>query len=146
MADAEAEPEPEPEPAGEMTAEGVVALVTAMGADQWKNATDHCTDDGVFSPPGSPPMPMGALSGMMEPMRGAFPDWTSAVHGATKNEDGTWEVLTQQLMGAMKADLAAMGPFPPVALADAPSLQGPECCWPARGRAASSQQPASTAA
>ena len=81
--------------------EDVVALVTSVGADQWKNIGQEA------------PMPMGALSGMMEPFHGAFPNWTSAVHGATKNEDGSWEVLTQQLMGAMKADLAAMGPFPP---------------------------------
>ena len=35
---------------------------------------------------------------------GAFPDWESRCLGITKNEDGTYTTLEQQVVKAMKAD------------------------------------------
>ena len=50
------------------------------------------------------------------------PDWKSLCLGIEKNEDGTYTVLTQQVLGAMKADLPAVEgfPFPAVAVAEIP--------------------------
>ena len=52
----------------------------------------------------------------------ACPDWKSLCLGIEKNEDGTYTVLTQQVLGAMKADLPAVEgfPFPAVAVAEIP--------------------------
>ena len=52
----------------------------------------------------------------------ACPDWKSLCLGIEKNEDGTYTVLTQQVIGAMKADLPAIEgfPFPAVAVAEIP--------------------------
>ena len=52
----------------------------------------------------------------------ACPDWKSLCLGIEKNEDGTYTVLTQQVLGAMKADLPAIEgfPFPAVAVAEIP--------------------------
>lgn len=61
------------------------------------------------------------LAGMMGAVKVAFPDWESKVHSVTMITDGTATVITQQCCGKMKADMVAMGPFPAVALADAPA-------------------------
>ena len=61
-------------------------------------------------------MPMTVMNDMMNSMRTTFPNWVSKFHGATKNADGTYAVLTQQCLGPMKADFPAMGPFPEVKL------------------------------
>jgi len=82
----------------------------------------YCTEGAMFNPPGAPPMPIEAMLGMIKPMQSAFPNWTSKCFGVEKNADGTYTVLTQQCIGAMQGDLAAMGPFPPVALAQVPEL------------------------
>ena len=79
------------------------------------DAASYATEDAVLNPPGAPPMPIGVMMGMMDAMKGStFPGWQSKFHGATKNADGTYAVLTQQLPGPMKADFPAMGPFPEV--------------------------------
>jgi hypothetical protein len=108
----------------------VRALVTRMSANQWAEAASVCTADAMFNPPGAPPMSIPALQGMMARAYVAFPDWRSMVHSVAKSADGTYEVLTQQLIGAMRADLPAMGQFPAVALADAPPLMQQELKLP----------------
>ena len=61
-----------------------------------------------FGPPGAPPLPIDAMLGICKNMVGALPDWKSLCLGIEKNEDGTYTVLTQQVCGAMKADLPAV--------------------------------------
>ena len=76
-----------------------------------------------FGPPGAPPLPIDAMLGICGTgMAVAFPDWKSLCLGIAKNEDGTYTVLTQQVLGAMKADLPAIEgfPFPAVAVAEIP--------------------------
>ena len=76
-----------------------------------------------FGPPGAPPLPIDALLGICGTgMAVAFPDWKRLCLGIAKNEDGTYTVLTQQVIGAMKADLPALAgfPFPAVAVAEIP--------------------------
>ena len=62
------------------------------------------------------------MLGICKIMVGALPDWKSLCLGIEKNEDGTYTVLTQQVLGAMKADLPAIEgfPFPAVAVAEIP--------------------------
>ena len=60
--------------------------------------------------PGAPPTPIKDMVGMMDALKaGPFPDWNSKFHGATKNADGTYSVLTQQCVGTMEGDFPAMG-------------------------------------
>ena len=76
-----------------------------------------------FGPPGAPPLPVDAMLAISAKGMGvAFPDWKSLCLGIEKNEDGTYTVLTQQVLGAMKADLPAIEgfPFPAVAVAEIP--------------------------
>ena len=76
-----------------------------------------------FGPPGAPPLPVDAMLAISAKGMGvAFPDWKSLCLGIEKNEDGTYTVLTQQVLGAMKADLPAVEgfPFPAVAVAEIP--------------------------
>ena len=76
-----------------------------------------------FGPPGAPPLPVDAMLAISAQGMGvAFPDWKSLCLGIEKNEDGTYTVLTQQVCGAMKADLPAVEgtPFPAVAVAEIP--------------------------
>ena len=80
------------------------------------------TEDCTLNPPGAPPTPIKEMMGMMEACRGPWPDWVSKFHGATKNADGTYSVLTQQCLGPMKGDFPAMGPFPFVALDSVPEV------------------------
>ena len=84
------------------------------------DADKYCTDKAMFNPPGAPPMPIKTMVGMMKAIKAAFPQWRSLMLGYTENKDGTATVLTQQVLGPMKHDLPAMGPFPPVRLRDAP--------------------------
>ena len=62
------------------------------------------------------------MLGICKNMVGALPDWKSLCLGIEKNEDGTYTVLTQQVCGAMKADLPAVEgtPFPEVKVAEIP--------------------------
>ena len=75
-----------------------------------------------FGPPGAPPLPIDAMLGICKNMVGALPDWKSLCLGIEKNEDGTYTVLTQQVCGAMKADLPAVEgtPFPEVKVEEIP--------------------------
>ena len=76
-----------------------------------------------FGPPGAPPLPIDAMLAYCgQGMAVACPDWKSLCLGIEKNEDGTYTVLTQQVIGAMKADLPAIEgfPFPAVAVAEIP--------------------------
>ena len=76
-----------------------------------------------FGPPGAPPLPIDAMLAYCgQGMVVACPDWKSLCLGIEKNEDGTYTVLTQQVLGAMKADLPAVEgfPFPAVAVAEIP--------------------------
>jgi len=78
-------------------------------------ATEECT----FNPPGASPMPIKEMCEVFSAAKSSFPDWEAKTHRVSKNEDGSYEVHTQQFCGAMKADFPATGPFPTVALADA---------------------------
>ena len=76
-----------------------------------------------FGPPGAPPLPVDAMLAISAKGMGvAFPDWKSLCLGIEKNEDGTYTVLTQQVCGAMKADLPAVEgtPFPEVKVEEIP--------------------------
>ena len=76
-----------------------------------------------FGPPGAPPLPVDAMLAISAKGMGvAFPDWKSLCLGIEKNEDGTYTVLTQQLLGAMKGDfpLIESMPFPEVKVAEIP--------------------------
>jgi hypothetical protein len=85
-------------------------------------AAECCEEGALFNPPGAPPMPIDVMSGMCKTTAVAFPDWSGRTLGVTKMSDNTYTVLTQQVAGAMQADMEAMGPFPAVALADAPDV------------------------
>ena len=52
----------------------------------------------MFNPPGAPPMPIADLAGMMTGMKTTFPKWVPKCFGVTKNDDGTYTVLTQQVL------------------------------------------------
>ena len=76
-----------------------------------------------FGPPGAPPLPVDAMLAISAQGMGvAFPDWKSLCLGIEKNEDGTYTVLTQQLLGAMKGDFPLIEgmPFPEVKVAEIP--------------------------
>ena len=99
---------------------------------------EYATEDCVLNPPGAPPTPIKDMVGMMDALKaGPFPDWNSKFHGATKNADGTYSVLTQQCVGTMKGDFPAIGAHQnacctqctPCAAALAPALAagGPRC-------------------
>jgi hypothetical protein len=71
------------------------------------------------------------MVGMLVPIKAAFPDWEFAVISCVDNTDGTSTVITQQKVGKMKADLAAVGPFPPISLASTPyRCKGTACALP----------------
>lgn len=84
------------------------------------SSKDQAAEGCEFGPPGAPPLPMDAMLGICKTMVVALPDWKSLCLGIEKNENGTYTVLTQQVCGAMKADLAAIEgtPFPEVKLAE----------------------------
>ena len=86
------------------------------------SAKEQCAEGCEMGPPGAPPLPMDAMLGICAKMTVAFPDWKSLCLGITKNDDGTYSVLTQQIIGAMKADLPAIEgtPFPEVKLEELP--------------------------
>ena len=76
-----------------------------------------------FGPPGAPPLPIDAMLAYCgQGMAVACPDWKSLCLGIEKNEDGTYTVLTQQLLGAMKGDFPLIEgmPFPEVKVAEIP--------------------------
>ena len=76
-----------------------------------------------FGPPGAPPLPVDAMLAISAKGMGvAFPDWKSLCLGIEKNADGTYTVLTQQVLGAMKGDFPLIEgtPFPEVKVAEIP--------------------------
>ena len=90
------------------------------------------TDDATYQPPGAPPIAVDEFVATIGAFSAAFPDWAMKTEVLGFNDDGTAEVTTQQLSGAMKADLAAFGPWPEVKLADAPAAirDGFEAVYP----------------
>ena len=84
----------------------------------------------MFNPPGAPSMPIGMVLDLMNGSKAAFPEWKSVTHGVSKNADGTYTVLTQQLIGPMKGDFPAMGPFPSVSVATAAAEAKEDLKWP----------------
>ena len=84
------------------------------------DAEKYCTEKALFNPPGAPPMPIQTMTGMMKGIKQAFPEWKSVMLGYKENDDGSAIVYTQQQLGPMKGDLAAMGPFPAVSLNEVP--------------------------
>ena len=90
-----------------------------------------------FGPPGAPPLPIDAMLGICKNMVGALPDWKSLCLGIEKNEDGTYTVLTQQLLGAMKGDFPLIEgmPFPEVKVAEIPDEAKIEITLPVGGSA-----------
>ena len=82
----------------------------------------YCTEDAEAEYPGAPPFPVPFMMGITTKFAGAFPDWKSQCLSITKNDDGTYTCLEQQIVGAMKADMPAIEgtPFPAVAVAEIP--------------------------
>ena len=101
------------------------------------SAKEQCAEGCEMGPPGAPPLPMDAMLGICAKMTVAFPDWKSLCLGITKNDDGTYSVLTQQIIGAMKADLPAIEgtPFPEVKLEELPDEAKIEMTLPVEGGA-----------
>ena len=95
------------------------------GKDWFENSfhpvTQYCTASALFNPPGAPPMAIHAMAGMAAKIKKAFPEWTSVLLGYKEDKEGNATALTQQQLGPMQADLAAMGPFPAVTLKEASS-------------------------
>ena len=105
--------------AAEPEALATISKFCAFGDD----CAEYATDDCLMNPPGAPPMPVAVMTGMMAGLRAScWPTWKSKFHGATKNADGTYNVLTQQCLGPMAADFPAMGPFPEVKLDSVPEI------------------------
>ena len=82
----------------------------------------YCTEDAEAEYPGAPPFPVPFMMGITTKFAAAFPDWKSQCLSITKNDDGTYTALEQQIVGAMKADMPAIEgtPFPAVAVAEIP--------------------------
>ena len=109
--------------AAEPEALATLSKFCAFGDD----CAEYATDDCLMNPPGAPPMPVAVMTGMMAGLRAScWPTWKSKFHGATKNADGTYNVLTQQCLGPMAADFPAMGPFPEVKLDSVPEIMKTE--------------------
>ena len=96
------------------------------------SAKEQCAEGCEMGPPGAPPLPMDAMLGICGKMVVAFPDWKSLCLGITKNDDGTYTVLEQEVLGAMKADSPAIEgtPFPEVKLAEIPEEAKVEIVFP----------------
>ena len=93
---------------------------------------DYCTEDAEVAYPGAPPFPVEFMMGITTKFGAAFPDWKSLCLSITKNEDGTYTLLEQQIVGAMKADMPAIEgtPFPEVKLEEVPETGKVEMIFP----------------
>ena len=93
---------------------------------------DYCTEDAEVAYPGAPPFPVEFMMGITTKFGVAFPDWKSLCLSITKNEDGTYTLLEQQIVGAMKADMPAIEgtPFPEVKLEEVPETGKVEMIFP----------------
>ena len=93
---------------------------------------DYATEDAEVAYPGAPPFPVAFMLGMTTKWGVACPDWKSLCLSITKNEDGTYTLLEQQIVGAMKADMLAIEgtPFPEVKLEEVPETGKVEMIFP----------------
>ena len=93
---------------------------------------DYATEDAEVAYPGAPPFPVAFMLGMTTKWGVACPDWKSLCLSITKNEDGTYTLLEQQIVGAMKADMPAIEgtPFPEVKLEEVPETGKVEMIFP----------------
>ena len=93
---------------------------------------DYCTEDAEVAYPGAPPFPVEFMMGITTKFGVAFPDWKSLCLSITKNEDGTYTLLEQQIVGALKADMPAIEgtPFPEVKLEEVPETGKVEMIFP----------------
>ena len=96
------------------------------------SAIEQCTEDAELAYPGAPPAPAALMMSITTKFGGAFPDWESRCLGITKNEDGTYTTLEQQVVKAMKADMPAIEgtPFPEVKLDEIPEEAKIEIVFP----------------
>ena len=92
----------------------------------------YCTEDAEAEYPGAPPFPVPFMMGITTKFAAAFPDWKSQCLSITKNDDGTYTCLEQQIVGAMKADMPAIEgtPFPEVKLDEIPEEAKIEIVFP----------------
>ena len=92
----------------------------------------YCTEDAEAEYPGAPPFPVPFMMGITTKFAAAFPDWKSQCLSITKNDDGTYTCLEQQIVGAMKADMPAIEgtPFPEVKLDELPEEAKVEMVFP----------------
>ena len=95
-------------------------------------AKDYCAEGAELCYPGAPPFPVEFMMGITTKFGVAFPDWKSLCLSITKNEDGTYTLLEQQIVGAMKADMPAIEgtPFPEVKLEEVPETGKVEMIFP----------------
>ena len=93
---------------------------------------DYATEDAEVAYPGAPPFPVAFMLGMTTKWGVACPDWKSLCLSITKNDDGTYTLLEQQCVGAMKADMPAIEgtPFPEVKLEEVPETGKVEMIFP----------------
>ena len=98
---------------------------------------NYCTEDAEAEYPGAPPFPVPFMMGITTKFSAAFPDWKSQCLSITKNDDGTYTTLEQQIVGAMKADMPAIEgtPFPEVKLEELPDEAKIEMTLPVEGGA-----------
>ena len=91
-----------------------------------------CTDDAEMAYPGAPPFPIDMAMSMTTMVGKSFPDWKSLCLSITKNDDGTYTLLEQQCVGAMKADMPAIEgtPFPEIKVEELPETGKVEMIFP----------------
>jgi hypothetical protein len=108
-------------PSAKFTLKESIARTFGAGAMDG-SALTVSADKATMAPPGAPPMALPMMLGMVDVVKGAFPQWEALVHFVELQGDGTCIVGTQQCSGPMVADMPAMGPFPEVKLETAPEL------------------------
>ena len=93
---------------------------------------DYATEDAEVAYPGAPPFPVAFMLGMTTKWGVACPDWKSLCLSITKNDDGTYTLLEQQCVGAMKADMPAIEgtPFPEIKVEELPETGKIEMIFP----------------
>jgi len=93
---------------------------------------DYATEDAEVAYPGAPPFPVAFMLGMTTKWGVACPDWKSLCLSITKNDDGTYTLLEQQCVGAMKADMPAIEgtPFPEIKVEELPETGKVEMIFP----------------
>ena len=113
------------------TDEEILIYKASQGYKDGSFAT-YCSEDAEVEYPGAPPFPVAFMMGMTTKFHAAFPDWKPLCLGITKNDDGTYTVLEQEVLGAMKADSPAIEgtPFPEVKLAELPEEAKVEIVFP----------------